>query len=106
MAHDTDTAEIITITATELRWLTFAVRNLQTRTAGETSARHEVITRFEVAIEENPRLESFAMAFDPWQVLMLLWAVQEGRCRDGDERLIRGRLQERFEHCNRGDSSL
>jgi hypothetical protein len=88
---------MLTIRATDLDWLMHAVDNVQTRTPDEATLRQGLIGRFYVALNENPRLPEFVMAFTPDQALLLTWAVKEGRCRNGDEWLTRGRLQGMFE---------
>jgi hypothetical protein len=92
-----DMLETIRIPVADLRWLTWAIRNVQTRSPAEGTTRQMLIVQFDTAVENNPAQPEFAMVFTRTQAALLLWSVQEGRCRDGYERLIWGRLRERFE---------
>lgn len=96
MASNTDTAEIVRIKLADLRWLTFAIRNVQTRTPIESKTRQELIAYLEVTFENNPQMPEFAFAFTQQQSQILLWSANEGRCRDCEEMLIRGRMQRTF----------
>lgn len=96
MATDSDTSVIVRITIRDLQWLVYAVRIVQTRNAGEMATRAELIARFDKAIEENPSMAEFAFGLVPDQLRICLWAANEGRCRDCEEMLIRGRMQRTF----------
>lgn len=100
MASDTDTAEIIPIRNAEMRWLTHALSTfctVGTRTSEEDGIVGEMLKKIFKAIEENPRMAEFAMAFSMQEVQLLAWSAAAGLCRTMEERMIRGRLQERFE---------
>lgn len=95
---NTDTSVIVRITLRDLQWLVFAVRNVQTRNAGEAAMRGELVARFDEMIEraEAEMYEQFAPAFTPPQARLCAWAANEGRCRDSEEMLTRGRMQRTF----------
>lgn len=92
-----DTSTIVRITSRDLQWLVFAVRNVQTRNAGEMAVRGELTARFDTALEENPQLPEFVFGLVPLQLRICLWAANEGNCRDCEEMLIRGRMQRTFQ---------
>jgi hypothetical protein len=96
MASETDTAELVRITHVDLQWLVFAVRNVQTRCAGEMAVRTSLISRFDIALENNPTMPEFHLSFTKPEALICLFAANEGRCRTCDEMLTRGRMQRVF----------
>ncbi len=96
MASDSDTAEIVLITAHDLRWLAFALRNVQTRTVLETVARQAMYVAFDLLLEKEPKQPEYVVAFSLDQAFLALWAANEGRCRDCEEWLTRGRMQRKF----------
>lgn len=86
------------ITLNDLQWFVFAVRNVQTRSAGESTTRTALISRFDEMMDgyEPTAPYVFDIPFSQDQLRICAWAASEGRCRDGDEMLIRGRLRQMF----------
>lgn len=99
MSEEIQLVTTLRITLNDLRWFVFAVRNVQTRSAGETATWMTLISRF------HEMLDSVIVPDGKWpieipfsqdQLRICAWAANEGRCRDGDEMLIRGRLRQMF----------
>jgi hypothetical protein len=88
--------DTVSIRFADLRWLTFALQSMQTRNHAEQKLRLSLIARFDDAIVPNPTMPEFALSFTREQMMLCLWAANEGRCRDGDEMLTRGRMQRTF----------
>ncbi len=98
MAANTD-IEPVLVTNAELHWLTFAVRNLQTRSAGESAMRQQFIADIAAKQTDQPQ---YALPLTPELAMLLLWSVNDGNCRNNGEMAIRGRLQARFNELTGG----
>jgi hypothetical protein len=99
MSEEVQSVTTLRITLNDLRWFVFAVRNVQTRSAGETATRMALISRFDEMIDSTiaPNMrEPLDIPFSQDQLRICVWAANEGRCRDGDEMLIKGRLRQMF----------
>ena len=96
MASTTDTALIVNIRKADLQWLTYAVRNVQTRNSEEHALQHALFFVLDAVLEKNPEMPSFTLTFAPDQAVFLLAATREGRCRTEDEQLTQRRLQTLF----------
>lgn len=101
MSEEIQSVTTLRITLNDLRWFVFAVRNVQTRSAGETATRMALISRFDemidsIVLPDTKEPFPFDIAFSQDQLRICAWAANEGRCRDGDEMPIRGRLRQMF----------
>lgn len=94
MASDTDTAEIIMMTPAELSWLYHALGSFYPRNNHESRTRAEL--RDSIVDTQHGNLPEYAVPFTAGELIVARWAAEDGYCRD-DERLIRGRLRERFD---------
>ena len=94
MASDTDTAEIVMLTPAELSWLYHALESFHARSNFESRCRASLRDSIEDMRYGN--LAEYAVPFTAGELIVARWAAEDGACR-GDERLVRGRLRERFE---------
>lgn len=99
MSEEIQSVTTLRITLNDLRWFVFAVRNVQTRSAGESATRMALISRFDEMIDVlvlPDSKEPLDIHFSQDQLRICAWAANEGRCRDGDEMLTKGRLRQMF----------
>ena len=94
MASETDTAEIIMLTPVEMRWLYHALGSFHARSNAESKCR--ATFRDTIMDMQHGNLAEYAVPFTAGELMVARWAAEDGRCRD-DERLVRGRLRERFD---------
>lgn len=85
MSSESQTGPILLLTPVELDWLYHALANVQTRGQAEHKARGEVAAKvWDRRFLDQPR---FAISFTPLQMDVLLHAVNEGRCRPGEQEI-------------------
>jgi hypothetical protein len=86
MSEEIQPVTTLRITLNDLRWFVFAVRNVQTRSAGETATRMALISRFHEMLDSVIVPDGkwpIEISFSQDQLRICAWAANEGRCRDG-----------------------
>lgn len=82
----------MSLTKAELRWLVYALRNLQTRDEDEISNCVELTERIQFLLLHGV----LVIELSPEKLCIMRYAIQEGRCRNIDEQLLREQLQDKL----------